>query len=391
MSQQSSGPIGEAGASVAEDSAALLPCLKERVWAGREHAVCRVLWANTASAYMPWAAVGYDRPSSFQFITTKDCAEMRTTEAALEARALANLRQRPAKWERVDIDSKHGSRFTILRCGEDFFAAERILDPDFLKEAQRTLRARGLLVGIPRRGRLYCVNGELPQDALQGFGTAIAQEFVSGESAPISPMLFAVKDGAIVEIVESIADAILPQLESERDEEQGDANAPYMSVVTLRNDQGTEDVQLMIGGDEAAQIANGVQRGVHHILQQHLTRKEFSGNIEVVVLGYTPDEAKVHLPEVMAQLQGYCDDLSKKFDKKLRVSLEHQKSSWPTSPAARPAARPAASPAAKPAKAAPVGKPKQRVFLSVVNWLLLVLVLVLFWQLLEYYARKPLY
>ncbi len=177
------------------------------------------------------------------------------------------------------------------------------------------------------------------------------------------------------------------QLECERDEEQGDANAPYMSVVTLRNDQGTEDVQLMIGGEDAAQIANGVQRGVHHILQQHLTRKEFSGNIEVVVLGYTPDEAKVHLPEVMAQLQGYCDDLSKKFDKQLRLSLEHQKSSWPTSQAAQPAA----SPAATSIKAAPVGKPKQRLFLSVVNWLLLVLVLVLFWQLLAYYARKPLY
>ena len=385
MSQQAPG-ISEASVSDAGDSTALLPCLKERAWAGREHAVCRVLYAKTASAYMPWVAVGHDHPASFEFITTQSFATIQTTEAALEARALANLRKRAATWEKVEIDSKHGSPFTILVCGDDFFAAERILDPDFLKEAQRKLRARGLFVGIPRRGRLYCVNGELPQDAVTGFGISIAQEFMSGESAPISPMLFAVKDGAIVDILESIADGIMPELERERDEEQGDENAPYMSVMVLGNDQGTEDVQLVIGGEDAARIANGVQQGVHQILQKHLTRKEFSGNIGVVVLGYTPDEAKVHLPEVMGHLQGYCDDLSKKFGKPLRLTLEHQKSSsWPQSPAARAAARPAATPT----RAASSEKPKQSQFSNTLNWLILMLVLAIFYRTLLYFALPP--
>lgn len=56
------------------------------------------------------------------------------------------------------------TRARILPCAHDFLAAERILDTDFLKEAQRTLRARGLLVGIPRRGRLLCIDGELPAE-----------------------------------------------------------------------------------------------------------------------------------------------------------------------------------------------------------------------------------
>jgi hypothetical protein len=361
MSQQT-GLIDRGGASSADDPTTLLPCLKERTWRGREHSVCRVLWPNQASAYMPWVAVGYDHPHSFTFVTTQDFAPMQTTEAALEARALANLRRRSAKWEKVNVNPGKGSRFSILACLDDFLAAERILDPDFMKEAQRTLRARGLLVGIPRRGRLFCIDGELQPDAVQAFGIMVAQEFTAGESAEISPMLFAVKDGEIVGIVEAVADAILPELQKEQCEAEQDENAPYITSVIVRNDRGTEDVHLMVGGMDASQLANGVQRAVFQVLHGREAHKEFSGTIKVIVLGHTPDEAKVHIPDVIAHLQGYCGELSGRAGKTFSVSVEYQKNSWPEQSAA-----PAAS---RRAEAAPVEEPAPSMLSRVIMWII---------------------
>jgi hypothetical protein len=373
MSHQS-GLIGEAGASVAEDPAALLPCLKERTWQGREHSQCRVLWANEASAYMPWVAVGYDSPHSFQFVSAKDFGAMQTTEAALEARAVANLRRRPATWEKVDVGpSAKGPGFTILACMDDFLAAERILDADFMNQAQRTLRARGLLVGIPRRGRLFCINGELAPHAIEAFGILVAQEFTAGESAVISPMLFAMKDGAIVAIVESVADAYLPELQKEQEEAGEDENASYVMSVVLGNDEGTEDVQLMIGGLDGARLARDLQNAFLGVLQKHIPRKEFSGKIEVVVLAHTPDEAKVHLEKVIAHVQGYCVGMATHHDAPLRVSLEYQKSNFPFP--AKAAARSAANATPARVKAAAAAEPAPSLLSRVTVWILVVAIL----------------
>jgi hypothetical protein len=148
-------------------------------------------------------------------------------------------------------------------------------------------------------------------------------------------MIFAMKDGAIGGILEAAADAILPKLTAEQCEPD-DENAAYVAQMIVQNDQGTEDLNLMVGGLDAARLADGLQRGFMQVLKEQIGRKEFSGHIKVVVLGHTPDEAKVHIPEVMTFMQGYCSDLSKQLQRPLHVSLEHQKGSgWPTQPTVR--------------------------------------------------------
>lgn len=52
---------------MATEPGPLLPCLKEPAWAGKDHTVCRPL-AEDASAFMPWLAIGYDHPNTFEFI-----------------------------------------------------------------------------------------------------------------------------------------------------------------------------------------------------------------------------------------------------------------------------------------------------------------------------------
>ena len=76
--------LNTGAAPAAEEAAPLLPCLKERKWIGRERTVCRALWENEASAYMPWLAIGYDHPHTFEFIDTARLSLLNTTERELE-------------------------------------------------------------------------------------------------------------------------------------------------------------------------------------------------------------------------------------------------------------------------------------------------------------------
>ena len=147
----------------------VLPCLKEAKWIGRGDSVCRALWEKQASNFMPWVAIGYDRPHTFEFISTKQLPELNTTEEALHARALVALRARPAKWQPFELEVK-GTPLKILVCTGDYFSAEHILDPEFMKEAQRILKAPGLLVGVPRRGFLMATAAGGENQLLLAFG-----------------------------------------------------------------------------------------------------------------------------------------------------------------------------------------------------------------------------
>lgn len=354
-----------------EPAAMLLPCLKERKWRGREQTVCRALWEKDVSAGMPWLAVGYDHPHTFEFINTERLVELNTTESALEAQALLNLSKRQATWQPLDADINGGKRLHMLLCTDDFYAAERIVDPDFMREAQRRLNARGLLVGVPRRGVLMATNGEQDDQILSAFGAAVVGQFSRGETALISPILFGLKDGAIVGIVEAVADALLPDGEpygAGGGEEQDDADAPYVSVVVTRNDRGSEDVRLLAGGQDGVRLAKAIESAFMQLLKGHGPRKEFSGHFQIVVLGMTPPPARKHIPSVLEHLRGICSELPI-GDRQCRVSLTYQRDAFGgDSEPARAAA--SAKSAATPTRAAGSGR-------SSGGWGRLVLVLLL--------------
>jgi hypothetical protein len=323
----------------------LLPCLKEAKWAGREHTVCRALWESGSSPYMPWLAVGYDHPHTFEFINTTRLPELNTTEKALEAEALANLRARPATWEPLDVDVK-GRKLRILTCSGDYFAAEHVLDPAFMQQAQRTLKAPGLFVGVPRRGLLMAAAAGQDQQMIAAFGAAVAGQFSRGESAVISPMLFAMKDGAIIGILETVAEAIVPDAEPKgapEDEREGDPNEPFVSAIVTSNDRGTEDVHLMAGGGDGERLATAIESGFMALLKEHMARPVFSGHIQIVVLGMTPPAARKPIPKLVEHLRGICNDISQDSTKRYRVTLTFQQDSLesPSNPPAATTPKPA--------------------------------------------------
>jgi hypothetical protein len=345
-----------AAAPVPAGELAVLPCLKEAKWRGREDTVCRALWEGESSPYMPWLAVGYDRPHTFEFINTNRLPELKTTERALEAQALANLRARPAAWEPVNVEVK-GKTLRMLCCSGDYFAAEQVMNPAFMQEAQRKFKTHGLFVGVPRRGLLMVTAAGQDDQMIAAFGAAVAGQFSRGETAPISPMLFAIKDGAIVGILEAIANAVVPEeapkgTTEESEEETNDPNAPFVSAIVTRNDRGTEDVHLLAGGEDGERLAKAIETGFKSLLTEHMARTEFSGHVQIVVLGMTPPAARKRIPQVLEHLRGICNEISRGGERRYRVTLTFQKDAFePTSnaPSAVTASAVAGASAAPPA------------------------------------------
>ena len=174
----------------------VVPCLKDANWGLEEWTLKRPLWRGQTSRLMPSVAWGWDSPHTFEFLNQNSLADHGVGLSFIEGTALRNLRKRKTTWVPLDIKLGWFKRARFLVCGDDFLAAEKILDADFMTEAQKTLRARGLLVGIPRRSMLFAMDGEAGVDRVAAFMAAILGQFQSQESAPITPALFAVQNGA---------------------------------------------------------------------------------------------------------------------------------------------------------------------------------------------------
>jgi hypothetical protein len=186
----------------------LLPCLQPPAWSGSERAMARPLLPEP-SPYVPWVALGYDEPEIFRFLERDGASPGRTADA-LEAEAVANLQQRPARWQDLELDLGGFKRLRMLVAGDDALAAERVLDPPFLLEAQRRLEAAGLLLGIPRRGFLVATALDNNVERVHTFGAVAATQFQGGESDPLTPALFTARGGRIAGVVDVVARAVVP-------------------------------------------------------------------------------------------------------------------------------------------------------------------------------------
>jgi uncharacterized protein YtpQ (UPF0354 family) len=176
----------------------IYPCLKQTAWADLAPTVRRPLADLAGAEWMPWVAFGYDHPHTFVFVPDRELQESGRSAPELEAEALANLRDREASWQTVEIGLKSGLRLQVAMCSDDFFAAERILEPESILEAQRRLGASALLSGVPRRGLLALIDADAGTDAIAWFVVMVADEYFGGQSAPISPMIFRMSGGRIV-------------------------------------------------------------------------------------------------------------------------------------------------------------------------------------------------
>ncbi len=162
------------------------------------------------------------------------------------------------------------------------------------------------MVGIPRRGLLVVMNaGEALDDvkkttALVAF---VSGEFHGGEAAPISPAVFAMKDGEIVGLIDVGADS--GRREGAKGDHAADPGAPDITILTVRDDAtGLDMIDICVAGDDFERLASAVVSALPQAMSAQAARAEFSGQMRLTILGHTPSHVREQVPRLEEHLRG---------------------------------------------------------------------------------------
>jgi hypothetical protein len=171
--------------------------LKPPDWAGQDKTVCRpVLEGDKTAAEVPLLAYGEDMPNSFAIFVKDGARELQMD--ALHAQALETLKQ--VEVEVQEIDESEGK---LLVVSGHYFAAEKLLDGDFMRGMHERLHSSLLVAGVPRKGLLFVGDVSSPQ-LMNGLMAILAAEHAKNGSESISPTPLIVSEGKIVGVVRSV-------------------------------------------------------------------------------------------------------------------------------------------------------------------------------------------
>jgi uncharacterized protein YtpQ (UPF0354 family) len=93
--------------------------------------------------------------------------------------------------------------FVMTVVGGNYYAAEKILDKNFMNDIQQKHGYEMLAVGIPRKGTMYITNGILSLESTSAFMKVVAMKFNEKEQTkPISTTIFIVQDGEISGVIQ---------------------------------------------------------------------------------------------------------------------------------------------------------------------------------------------
>lgn len=140
-------------------------------------------------------AYGYNGDNNFVFLTHDDLKDRDSQEIVQEA--YANLDN-----EKVVVS--HLEEDIIITASGNDFSSEKILSKTFMDELHRTLNSDELIVSIPRRTVFYALAGSADGSFVNTFVNVhkYTYEDDSFGNAPISELLFIVKNGVIERILD---------------------------------------------------------------------------------------------------------------------------------------------------------------------------------------------
>ncbi len=302
----------------------ILPCLKPADWDGTERNVSRRLWGEPSS-WVPRLAFGYDSEHSFEFLPKERAAELGKSARDVEREAVRNLGLRPAVWERTPVKLGFFKKMTLLVSAGDYLSAEKILDVGFLREAEKQLKAELLAVGIPRRGFIAATDGKQPMERLGLFASAISTQYHRGETAPITPAIFAVSGGQIVGMLQGGEELGRAAAEEELREAEESGDAPYVGGTVVADEDGSQSVRLIVGGQNLERLADAIQGAFVSTLREHLPQKEFGGAIHVVAIQeMTPEPVRAALRDLVQHMNAFLGERQMKTESGRAVRVVYE-------------------------------------------------------------------
>lgn len=166
----------------------LMPSLRARRDVQLEEVVWRPVVADEAPHDLPIIVCGLDGESTFGMIRREALAK--SPELAL-AEALRNLAEEDVQCEHLEL----GELLVVFVSGS-FYAAEKLLDREFMCKLHATLDAELLVVATPARGELL-VAPVGDQAALAQFSALAHHRHDAAGGRAISPAMMLVGDGRV--------------------------------------------------------------------------------------------------------------------------------------------------------------------------------------------------
>jgi hypothetical protein len=92
----------------------------------------------------------------------------------------------------------------------------------------------------------------------------------------------------------------------------------------VENDRGSQDLQIRGGGPDGSALAYAIEEAFNTALKKQMRHPQFSGLVQIVVLGTTPVSERKYLPPVVEQLRRSASEL-KGREGPVRVTMSYQK------------------------------------------------------------------
>jgi hypothetical protein len=164
-------------------------------WGGEALSLMAPLFGGEGSAdatfdEAPLVALVTDLPTATRTIS-KDTPPERAE--LLKAEALANLRAEPYEIAELDLGVK------VLLVSGGYFAAEHLLDPEFMQGLHTRLGSELLLAAAPRKGVLFVQSGLVAAEHAGALSQLVrTQHAEAAPSERLSPAVLVVSEGRVV-------------------------------------------------------------------------------------------------------------------------------------------------------------------------------------------------
>jgi hypothetical protein len=140
----------------------------------------------------PIIAYGRDYPNTFAYYHRDN--ESGEDVDALRAEALANLAAIEVETDTLQV----GDDLELVSVHGSFFAAEKVLDPVFMRGLHERLGAELLAAGIPKKGLLLVTSAVQAPEVIAGFVRICEHEFESDPGGALYPLPLLVSGGEVV-------------------------------------------------------------------------------------------------------------------------------------------------------------------------------------------------
>lgn len=308
--------VHDRGHGIQELARPFYPVLKPPAWARRASDSGVVLRQLTESgglpADAPLVAYAVDAEEAVAFLCREDLPAL-LDDDDLHRLALRHLEAElatHASWEELEVDLDGGGRLSALVLGGCYYAAEALLSATCLAEAHERLRAEELALAAPVRGRLFAADAAWDEATLEAFVLMVARQHYQADAAPISPHVFAAREGRLVGFLDGLDD--VHRAVEERVLEARAREAASVTVMGLRlPGQGGDALGYRLTSEDPELLLRTAEDVVRSEGQDRHLCSELSGELRLLVVRTAGVEAAG--PELAARLDELVEFLGKQL------------------------------------------------------------------------------